>query len=67
MASITALSGGIPVFAVTRAGAGGGGLMMALLKCEVNTEMLLRLISWPPLQYLSQKMFLVCSSIEALC
>ena len=37
-------------------GAGAGGFW--LLKCEVDVEILLRLIPQPPFQYLSQRMFL---------
>lgn len=64
--SITAPRGGIPVSGATEAGAGGRGLKMALLKREVDTEMLLRLIPQPPFQYLSQKTFLACSATETL-
>lgn len=37
-------------------GAGAGGFW--LLKCEADIEILLRLITQPPFQYLSQRMFL---------
>lgn len=56
---------GISGSRATGAGAEGSGLL-AMLKWEVDIEMLLRVISQPPFQYLSQKTFLAKKLIHCV-